>query len=413
MTDDDGPEGDALPEDLDVTAYVGPYTFPDIKRRRIAGTIYAVMAVLCLAAGLASDNSGFLLAAGLLGVTAIYHFLAAYPLRIDQTDALARRESRRRVPGRPCVGAARLAGAPQPPDLAHPALQRRRTAEHPRTRAARRSGRARARGIHRAEPRRLVAHLGDPRRRGASVSEFFRDFRKFIIRGNIVDLAVAVIIGVAFNAVVQSFVNDVVSPIIGAVFGKPDFNSLTFKLGDGVIAYGAFLTAVLNFVIIAFVVFIILTRVLRTCRRASATRVEEEAEKSEKDVLVEIRDLLGIATRRVTIQCARGADLVGEVCGHRVVVRVARREPAAPARHRTEIDRVAQDLGGRDRRDDLDLAATYGRGTLDAAPLAVQIAHDVALIRFGHGDDQFRDGFEQHRARPSASLPSNRARPRS
>jgi large conductance mechanosensitive channel len=123
------------------------------------------------------------------------------------------------------------------------------------------------------------------------VSEFLRDFRKFIMRGNIVDLAVAVIIGVAFNAVVQSFVNDVVSPIIGAVFGQPDFNSLTFKLGDGVIAYGAFLTAVLNFLIIAFVVFIIL-RAFSHMQTRLSNQSEEEAEKSEKDVLVEIRDLL-------------------------------------------------------------------------------------------------------------------------
>jgi hypothetical protein len=90
MATGDTPEGDALPEDLDVTAYVGPYTFPDIRRRRIAGTIYAVMAAGCLATGLATDNGGFLLAAGLLGVTAVYHFLAGYRLRIDQTDALAR-----------------------------------------------------------------------------------------------------------------------------------------------------------------------------------------------------------------------------------------------------------------------------------------------------------------------------------
>jgi hypothetical protein len=83
------PQGDALPEDLDVTAYVGPYTFPDIKRRRIAGTIYAVLALLCLWAGLAFDNAGFLLAAGLLGFTAAYHFIAGWPLRIDQTEALA------------------------------------------------------------------------------------------------------------------------------------------------------------------------------------------------------------------------------------------------------------------------------------------------------------------------------------
>ena len=123
------------------------------------------------------------------------------------------------------------------------------------------------------------------------MSEFFRDFRKFIMRGNIVDLAVAVIIGVAFNAVVLSFVNNVISPIIGAVFGKPNFNSLTFKLGDGVVAYGAFLTALLNFVIIAFVVFLIL-RAFSHLQTRLSNQSEEEAEKSEKDVLVEIRDLL-------------------------------------------------------------------------------------------------------------------------
>ena len=123
------------------------------------------------------------------------------------------------------------------------------------------------------------------------MTEFFRDFRKFVMRGNIVDLAVAVIIGVAFNAVVLSFVNNIVSPIIGAVFGKPDFNSLTFKLGDGVVAYGAFLTALLNFVIIAFVVFLIL-RAFSHLQTRLSNQTEEEAEKSEKDVLVEIRDLL-------------------------------------------------------------------------------------------------------------------------
>ena len=82
---------------------------------------------------------------------------------------------------------------------------------------------------------------------------FLADFRKFVMRGNIVDLAVAVIIGVAFNAVIQSLVNDIVSPIIGAFFGKPNFDDLTFKLGDGVIRYGAFITALINFLIIAFV----------------------------------------------------------------------------------------------------------------------------------------------------------------
>ena len=87
--DDQEPEGDALPEDLDVTAYVGPYQFPDIRRRRIAGTIYAVLAALALGVALATGNRGILFGAILLGLISIYHFLSAWPLRIDQTEALA------------------------------------------------------------------------------------------------------------------------------------------------------------------------------------------------------------------------------------------------------------------------------------------------------------------------------------
>lgn len=86
---DEAPEGDQLPDDLDVTAYVGPYVFPDIRRRRIAGAIYAVVAAACAGLGLTYDNDGFVLAAVLLGLVAAYHFAAAWPLRVDQTDALA------------------------------------------------------------------------------------------------------------------------------------------------------------------------------------------------------------------------------------------------------------------------------------------------------------------------------------
>jgi uncharacterized protein YbjT (DUF2867 family) len=81
--------GDELPEDLDVTAFVGPYEFPDIRRRRIAGTIYAVMAAICVWAAVSSENDGFALAAVLLGLAAVYHFIAGWPLRVDQTEALA------------------------------------------------------------------------------------------------------------------------------------------------------------------------------------------------------------------------------------------------------------------------------------------------------------------------------------
>ena len=88
--DNDGEAySDELPEDLDITAYVGPYEFPDIRRRRIAGTIYAVIAAVCVWAAVSSGNEGFALAAVLLGLTAVYHFVAGWPLRVDQTEALA------------------------------------------------------------------------------------------------------------------------------------------------------------------------------------------------------------------------------------------------------------------------------------------------------------------------------------
>jgi hypothetical protein len=84
-----GSAADELPEDLDVTAYVGPYVFPDIKRRRIAGTIYVGLGVLVLWVALATDNRGLLFGAILLAAIAAYHFVAGWSLNIDQTEALA------------------------------------------------------------------------------------------------------------------------------------------------------------------------------------------------------------------------------------------------------------------------------------------------------------------------------------
>ncbi|MBV8950332.1 MAG: hypothetical protein JOZ99_05610 [Actinobacteria bacterium] len=79
---------DALPEDLDVTAYVGPYVFPNITRRRIAGSLYAVVAAACLLGYTATSNGGALVAAIVLAAIAAYHFLAAWNLDVDQTEAL-------------------------------------------------------------------------------------------------------------------------------------------------------------------------------------------------------------------------------------------------------------------------------------------------------------------------------------
>ncbi len=80
-------------------------------------------------------------------------------------------------------------------------------------------------------------------------------FKKFLFRGNLVDLAVAVVIGVAFNAVVQSVVKDLITPLITAVSGKPNFGSLVFTIHGSIFHYGNFINALLSFVIIAAVVY--------------------------------------------------------------------------------------------------------------------------------------------------------------
>jgi large conductance mechanosensitive channel len=81
------------------------------------------------------------------------------------------------------------------------------------------------------------------------------DFKKFILRGNVVDLAVAVVVGVAFTAMVTAFVADIITPLIAAIFGKPSFSNLTFSVNHSTFKYGSFINAVLSFLIIATVVF--------------------------------------------------------------------------------------------------------------------------------------------------------------
>jgi len=95
------------------------------------------------------------------------------------------------------------------------------------------------------------------------MSNLLQDFRAFALRGNLIELAVAFVLGLAFAAVVTSFVDDIVMQIIAAIFGKPDFSDLTFNLGDAVIRYGSFLTALVTFLIIAFVLFLIVRAVER------------------------------------------------------------------------------------------------------------------------------------------------------
>lgn len=88
------------------------------------------------------------------------------------------------------------------------------------------------------------------------MSKIFKEFKEFALRGNVLDLAVGVIIGAAFQNLVQSLTNNIISPILGC-FNDVDFSSFTLKIGNLDLAYGAFITDIINFVIMAFVVFFI------------------------------------------------------------------------------------------------------------------------------------------------------------
>ena len=125
------------------------------------------------------------------------------------------------------------------------------------------------------------------------MEKLVKDFRDFVMRGNVLDLAVAVVIGVAFNAVVTSLVNDVLMQIIAAIVGKPNFNDLTFTINDGIIYYGRFITALINFLIIAATLFVIVRAFEEMQKRRKAAGDEPEEEKTDEVVLLgEIRDLL-------------------------------------------------------------------------------------------------------------------------
>src|SRR5690349_24824863 len=103
-----------------------------------------------------------------------------------------------------------------------------------------------------------------------------REFRDFLLRGNIVELAVAFVMGLAFAAVVNSLVNNLVMPIIAMIIGKPDFNDLTFTINDAVFRYGAFITDVISFVAIAAAVFLFVVKPMDALMSRARKPAEDE-----------------------------------------------------------------------------------------------------------------------------------------
>ncbi len=125
-----------------------------------------------------------------------------------------------------------------------------------------------------------------------------KEFREFIMRGNVLDLAVAVIIGGAFGAIVTSLVNDIIMPLVGILMGGVDFSGLGIQVGSATVLYGNFIQAIINFLIIALALFLVIKAANRVMRKKVEAPVPPAATAEEK-LLTEIRDLLAAQNSRV------------------------------------------------------------------------------------------------------------------
>ena len=118
----------------------------------------------------------------------------------------------------------------------------------------------------------------------------FKEFRDFLMRGNVVDLAVAVVIGAAFAALVNSLVSDILTPVIGVVIGKPDFSNLSFTIRSSIFNYGNFLNALITFLSVTAAIFFFIIKPMNTLNRLRGVNDAQGADQTE--LLTEIRDEL-------------------------------------------------------------------------------------------------------------------------
>lgn len=120
------------------------------------------------------------------------------------------------------------------------------------------------------------------------------EFKSFAMRGNIMDLAIGVVIGGAFGKIVTSLVEDIIMPLVGLLLGGLDFSGLAVTFGDAHIKYGSFIQTIVNFFIISFSIFIVIRTIGKLRRKKEAEEEAEEAEETDQQTepLTEIRDLL-------------------------------------------------------------------------------------------------------------------------
>ena len=124
-----------------------------------------------------------------------------------------------------------------------------------------------------------------------NIKKEVNEFKTFISRGNVVDMAIGVVIGGAFGKIVSSLVNDILMPLIGIVLGGLDFSSLSIKINDATIAYGNFIQTIVDFLIIAFCIFVMI-KIFEKFKTKEEKKKEEPVKSSEVILLEEIRDLL-------------------------------------------------------------------------------------------------------------------------
>lgn len=124
------------------------------------------------------------------------------------------------------------------------------------------------------------------------MKNFISEFKEFISRGNVLDMAVGVVIGGAFTAIVTSLVNDIITPLIGVLIGGLDFSGLSIKVGDATVGYGSFIQAIINFLLISFVIFCVIRSFNKIAKKKSEEPETPPAPPEDVVLLREIRDLL-------------------------------------------------------------------------------------------------------------------------
>lgn len=129
------------------------------------------------------------------------------------------------------------------------------------------------------------------------MKSFLEQFKAFAIKGNVMDLAVAVVIGAAFGKIVSSLVTDIITPLIGLLMGGINFSGLSHTVGDATLTYGVFVQSVIDFIIVAFAIFLVVKGINKAQEKVAKKEQEEKEEKAkepseEVKLLQEIRDSL-------------------------------------------------------------------------------------------------------------------------